>query len=548
MKGKKTKWVVLALIFAGGFLQSASIKGVNLIPPYNSLDLLNSKNVPPLTVDHSKIKALQKHFATGPDVTKACLQCHSQAAKQVMHTYHWTWLTKDKDGHYRGKGYFINNFCISILSNEPRCTSCHAGYGWKDKNFDFKNENNVDCLVCHDQTGKYKKFPAGAGHPVYKPKVFLGKKWLPPDLSYIAQHVGLPGRKNCGACHFYGGGGDNVKHGDLSSDLLNPTKDIDVHMDAKGLNFSCTKCHTIHQHMVAGRYYERSAGIEHRLALPKPTKNMLGCENCHGTRPHKSRILNNHTNKVACQTCHIPYFAKKRKTNVWWDWSTAGKFDAQGHKIHKHDSEGYPIYKTEKGTLVWKRMVKPIYMWYNGNFQYGYIGEKIDSLRIKVNVGDSVVEAVYINKPLGSPNDPNSKIYPFKAHFSKQPYDPVQNILVIPHLFGPKGSGAFWADFDWQKAIETGMKYAGLPWSGKYGFIKTVQFYTISHQVSPKEKALKCADCHAKNGRLAYVQGIYMPGRDRFKLIEILGWLAVFATLVGVVIHGGIRLFSKKGE
>ena len=23
----------------------------------------------------------------------------------------------------------INNFCVSIAGNEPRCTSCHAGYG-----------------------------------------------------------------------------------------------------------------------------------------------------------------------------------------------------------------------------------------------------------------------------------------------------------------------------------------------------------------------------------------------------------------------------------
>ena len=546
MKGKW--WKIVGGIVLVGLLGGATVQELIASPPYNSKQILNLKKVPRFTADHTKFKVLKQHFATGPDVTKACLSCHTEAAKQVQGTLHWTWLCPEIGGIYHGKGFFVNNFCISILSNEPRCTSCHAGYGWKDKSFDFKNENNVDCLVCHDKTGTYKKFPAGAGHPVYKEKVFLGKKWVPPDLSFISQHVGLPSRRNCGACHFYGGGGDNVKHGDLSSALVNPTKDIDVHMDAKGLNFSCTKCHTTKAHKIAGRCYEKPAGIERRLALPKETANMLGCENCHGRRPHKDRKLNDHTDVVACQTCHIPYFAKKIKTNIFWDWSTAGKFDKNGHKIHEHDEEGYPIYKTEKGTLVWERNVVPVYAWYDGRFKYNKIGAVIDSCLINVHYGDSIVKAVCINRPLGSPGDTNSRIYPFKVHFSNQPYDPVYRTLVLPKLFGPKGSGAFWADYDWNEAIAKGMEYAGLKWSGKYGFIETVQFFTISHQVSPKEKSLKCIDCHRKNGRLEYITGVYIPGRDKFKLIDILGWLAVFGTLVGVVIHGGIRVFSRKGE
>ncbi len=50
-------------------------------------------------------------------------------------------------------GLTLNNFCISIHSNEPRCASCHVGYGWKDASFDFSSEEKVDCLVCHDRTG-----------------------------------------------------------------------------------------------------------------------------------------------------------------------------------------------------------------------------------------------------------------------------------------------------------------------------------------------------------------------------------------------------------
>ena len=115
-------------------------------------------------------------FKNGPEVTKACLQCHQQNAQDFMKTVHWTWSARQK---IEGKGEVelgkinaINNFCLSLIANEPRCTSCHAGYGWKDSKFDFSKAENIDCLVCHDTTGSYKKLPTGAGHPAYQDMEF----------------------------------------------------------------------------------------------------------------------------------------------------------------------------------------------------------------------------------------------------------------------------------------------------------------------------------------------------------------------------------------
>lgn len=71
----------------------------------------------------------------------------------------------------------------------------------------------------------------------------VGKE-MPQDHSQFAQSVGAPTRYTCGQCHFYGGGGDGVKHGDMDSSLVNPSRAEDVHMDAKGLNFSCQECHS----------------------------------------------------------------------------------------------------------------------------------------------------------------------------------------------------------------------------------------------------------------------------------------------------------------
>ena len=72
----------------------------------------------------------------------------------------------------------------------------------------------------------------------------------------VAQSVGKPERANCGTCHFNGGGGDGVKHGDLDSSLLNASRDLDVHMDSKGLNFPCTQCHLSKQHIISGSRYD----------------------------------------------------------------------------------------------------------------------------------------------------------------------------------------------------------------------------------------------------------------------------------------------------
>jgi hypothetical protein len=151
------------------------------------------------TADHSKFKELKGPFSTGPEVTRACLQCHTEASKQLHKTKHWNWSVVNPDtGEKLGKRNIINNFCGSVVSNEARCTSCHIGYGWKDGNFDFASEANVDCLVCHDTTAEYRKFPAGAGHPAYQPTEWppgTGRMMQPPDLAKVAQNVGPTSRR-----------------------------------------------------------------------------------------------------------------------------------------------------------------------------------------------------------------------------------------------------------------------------------------------------------------------------------------------------------------
>jgi octaheme c-type cytochrome (tetrathionate reductase family) len=492
------------------------------------------------TADHSKFKELQKTFASGPEVTKACLSCHTEAADQVQHTKHWTWeYTDPKSGRKLGKRAIINNYCTTTISNEKDCMACHAGYGWKDASFDFKAQENVDCLICHDSTGTYRKLPGDAGHPVYERKEFpkgSGKFVEAVDLQKVAQKVAMPGRGNCGSCHFFGAGGDGTKHGDLDSALKNPSKALDVHMDAKGLNFSCVKCHETSGHEVSGSRYEMAAAVKGHARVrgeadPKPAS----CQSCHSDKPHRENPLlmerlNAHTDKLACQTCHIPEYSRDGVgTEKSWDWSTATKMGPEGKPIVVKDSAGRRAFDSKKGNFAWDSYLVPEYRWFNGEVSYKVKGDKIDPAGI-----------VEINHPEGKVNDPQSRIWPFKVHRGKQPYDTENNILIVAHTAGEDES-ALWHNFDWQKAIGTGMKTAGLPYSGKFDFVRTEMSWPITHMVAPKGDALRCAQCHGAESRLTGIDGLYLPGFSSNRLVDVVGWGAVALALLGVLIHGLTR-------
>jgi len=492
------------------------------------------------TADHSKFEVLNGPFKNGPEVTKACLSCHTEASKQVHKSIHWTWTYKNPaTGQTLGKKTVVNSFCGNLSTNEPRCTSCHAGYGWKDASFDFSSEANVDCLVCHDRTGSYKKAPAGAGNPPATPIKFGGQDILPPDWSKVAKSVGSPARENCGTCHFYGGGGDGVKHGDIDSSLAKPSRDLDVHMDAKGLNFACETCHTSDAHVFPGSRYSPTAKDTRPVSHRGAERNVATCESCHSQQPHKGSLLqsyylNGHTDKVACQSCHIPAMARGGKaTKTLWDWSTAGKLK-DGKPFVEHDAKGNESYASIKGSFKWEENVVPDYRWFDGTVRYSLVGDYIDPKK-----------TVPVNQVYGSADDGKSRIWPFKAMRGKQAYDTVNNTLVYTNVFGQNDT-AFWSNFKWDKAIEAGMKVAGVAYSGKFDFVETVMYWPLAHMVAPKDKAVECGSCHASNGRLASVTGFYMPGRDSFRWLDILGYLAVIGTILGVLVHAVLRMTMNK--
>ena len=426
--------------------------------------------------------------------TQSCLMCHQEEGEAALNMGHFKWEgqsgnIKGLEGQMHGKNDLINNFCIAVPTNEGRCTQCHMGYGYADKNFNFEDPLNVDCLVCHDQSGTYAKAPTTAGTPA--PNV---------DLNVVARSIaisGTPTRKNCINCHAKAGGGDNVKHGDLSTDLVATTREYDVHMGTDGGNFQCTTCHGANHNPENGEVNHGNAGMSLHSVNEGEMKQ---CSDCHGglDRIHAGTTVaptfeGGKHGRLACQVCHIPAIARAISTKTEWYWSEAGQ---NIDPIPKDPASGRPTYDKKKGTFVWSYDVRPTLRYSNGKWERKVINanDKYDS--VPINLGE----------PLGDYNDPNAMIYPFKMMIGNQPVDPVTSTVLVPHLFGKAGGpNPYWGKYDWALSLADGAAYTGQDFSGNYTFEDTTMLLSVNHEIAPAENALGmggihdggCMDCHA---------------------------------------------------
>lgn len=422
--------------------------------------------------------------------TQTCLKCHEGAGAQMLEAGHFKWQGRSVnieglENQEHGKNDLINNFCVAVPTNEQRCSQCHAGYGYKDDTYDFTDPLNVDCLVCHDQSGTYKKGKTSGGYP--DPSV---------DLRAVAGSIrqgSVPTRKACIGCHSHAGGGDNVKHGDLSSDLIATTRDYDVHMGTDGADLVCVDCHAANHDPVTGKVNHGIAGMSlHSVNQGE----MKVCSDCHGKRDpiHAGTSVEPlfaegwHDN-LACQVCHIPAIARAVSTKVEWYWSDAGQ---DINPIPIDPITGRPTYDKKKGTFVWAYDVRPTLRFSNGKWNRPVIN--------RTDTYDSV--PIDLGSPLGNYTESASMIYPFKLMKGDQPVDPVNKKIMVPHLFGTaNGPNPYWGKFDWLGSITDGSVYTGQSFSGEYGFEPTTMLLSVNHEVAPSEMALgmdtDCGDCHS---------------------------------------------------
>jgi octaheme c-type cytochrome (tetrathionate reductase family) len=437
--------------------------------------------------------------------TQSCLECHAMEGMDMLTKAHFTWqgvatniVGDGIQGNIHGKNDIINNFCVAVPSNEGRCTQCHAGYGYDHNTYDFGDPTNIDCLVCHDQTGTYadgtkiySKAPATAGRPPEG-----------TDLNAVARSVATPrnGNRavptidNCIFCHARAGGDDNVKHGDLAMSLADTTREFDVHMGTDGADFECVECHQVKKNMDREMIDHGIGGMPYHSV---DEGEMLGCVDCHvdpalhaGSTVEDIVNLPGHA-AIACQVCHIPTIARETSTKVSWKWSDAGLDGPPEGVVTPDPATGRETWLKKKGTFVWANNVRPTLLYHDGTWNKTIIG-----------INDTYTELpAYLGGPAADYTTEGAKIYPFKKMVGNQPADANNNTILVPHLFGMKGGpNPFWVTYDWNLALQDGAAYAGQTYTGEFEFVDTVMYLAVNHEVAPKEQAYgmdgACGDCH----------------------------------------------------
>ena len=402
---------------------------------------------------------------------QTCVACHPSEANSILSSEHMQWDGKWKE---------VNTYCTAPEPADFACRSCHVSTG-KVTNLTV---NDTDCLICHndvykralgpqtnvvnvtDWMGNLKtyNFPVKVnGDYQFQPRYDL----MPAGttMTSLAQNVHAPTRLTCLNCHAKAGGGDGVKRGDLSmANATSTDANLDVHMDADGANLTCQDCHVPNNHLIPGK------GTDLRVS----EGGTVTCQQCHTNAPHTTNAeLNEHTARVACQTCHIPKFGKSSVgTEMSRDWThpvwNPGGCNGQGAWIGE-EVKGYNVI--------------PTYQFWNGQSDVYNFGESIvigsDG---KYNMADA----------LGSIND--GKLYPMKIHTSYQPLHTSTSRIVQFDVLWQFMTGKY------EEAAARGVSFMGL--TGSYQWVNTKAEQLITHGVEPKANALTCAACHDTNTQM----------------------------------------------
>jgi hypothetical protein len=196
---------------------------------------------------------------------------------------------------------------------------------------------------------------------------------------------------------------------------------------------------------------------------------------------HDKKAINTHVSRVACQSCHIPTYAKMA-TETHRDW----RIHQDGTDATKCTDEspcpGHPR-TTKAANLV------PQYEWWN---------RQSDNMLLYDDASRTYNEAsgAYpTSTPLGSVL--NGKLYPFKYKTALQPMAVADNRLIaLDTWIYLKGSGNV------VEAVESGLVNMGYASSESYKWITTETFQLINHGVEPSERALGCSACHDNTRRM----------------------------------------------
>ena len=360
----------------------------------------------------------------------SCDVCHRGPSNSFATSVHNTWP---------GKLVGVNDFCGAVESNEAMCGKCHGGFGLPTGDF---SPEQTDCLICH--APNYKKTATGPDPT--------------NDYCEIMSGIGAPTREYCLRCHATAGGGNNRKRGDLELAMGAAVvpNDLDVHMGDQ--NMVCQDCHTFDdEHHVAGQ------GMDLRVA---DSDKIVTCEGCHyGTAaPHpEGTMYGDHTDKIACTTCHITEYGKIEPAETERNWEKA----------------------FIPGMLTKEQHAKPEYVWWNRTQDIMDYGDS-------ATVGSD--GTISVSSPGGTIDDPDSKIYAARTHLGRQPWDGTK--LLGYHVPTVNASANKTLGIPGNMTLGISVTQGIPPEDVEFTWVNTSRTLGLFHGVAPSEDALRCGDCH----------------------------------------------------
>ena len=404
----------------------------------------------------------------GPET---CLECHTDEATDVHGSvmYQWQGASPQMTTGPANQGKIaggVNSYCINILGNWNACGGCHIGLGTMPQTEATPAElANIDCLLCHQRAYKRKKVGG-----VFVPDT----EAMTINMDEAVRTVHTPERANCLQCHAKAGGGDAVKRGDLTlAHAATTDTSFDVHMATTGEDLQCQDCHTFSDHRFAGR------GSDLR---PTDSATSLECTNCHAEMAtpagHEGSTIDRHVARIACQTCHIPTYAKNASdsaaseaTETHRTWLATHSQAPPFHPAMDKSNDLVPVYR------FWNRL--------NRNY-----------LLHDTAVIDPATGRYPTSRPIGHVSDSQSKLYAFKYKTAEQPITNSSSRLIA------LDTSVFFATADPADAVEQGLVNMGLSAAEAYSWVETDTFQMLNHEVSPHGQALNCGDCHGSSARM----------------------------------------------
>lgn len=525
------------------------------------------------------------YFNNGFEGAKTCLKCHESMAGEVMDSVHYQWRSENPLVEFPGGGAhgMLDRACGLVGSNalvnyDQQCGRCHIGDSLpfpdpQTGQFTEDQENNLDCLICHAPDGMYDTNNDGISElgelADDKPRVQNetgDSVWHQDHRVEAAQSVGGPvTAEACLRCHHHGQADYSYKRGTPF------TPETDVHAAA---GMTCTDCHETEHHKIA-----RGSRVTDMFAWERQDVD-VSCEKCHEDDPHKTQtVLNLHTNRIGCETCHIPELAGAQR-RVW----------APTLGVTEGPEANVPIYDEASGqwlpyTKLDEELRAPAYRWFNGGSSM---------------LAEPVADPGAWNMQPAVRNTDDAKILPFRHFVSGQPmdgrgipgmpnFDPMFTMqaaleqmapmLKMAGFMRPEGlteaeanmmsqfpnmlimdRADYFANGDVASSVSIGMAKQGAfmqgmdistmsreeligmgsgMWSGQAVGLDlpenpyapnyvddtdpttvTGSFITVSHAVK-KQGALSCDDCHTENGRLDFAALGYSEERQmRLKTIQ----------------------------